>query len=212
MKRVTWALVLCTYAFSAHSALIYRGGGFVYDDVLDITWTQNANIRDGDGPLGDGRDTWQNQVAWAAGLSLFDSVRNVTWNDWRLPTTLQPDTSCSVQHDPGSGLPIQGFGFGCTGSEMAHLANVDGILTISQTFFTNIQSQPYWSSTKNELNSNSAWHGNFVSGSQSTAPKFTTYYAWAVRDGDVAAVPVPPAVWLFCSALGLLGWMKRKKA
>jgi hypothetical protein len=29
---------------------------------------------------------------------------------------------------------------------------------------------------------------------------------------NVAVIPVPPAVWLFGSALGLLGWIRRKKA
>ncbi len=38
-------------------------------------------------------------------------------------------------------------------------------------------------------------------------------YAWAVRDGDVGAVPVPAAVWLFGSGLiGLLGVARRKRA
>ena len=35
-------------------------------------------------------------------------------------------------------------------------------------------------------------------------------YAWAVRDGDVGAVPVPAAVWLFGSALGLMGAIRRE--
>jgi hypothetical protein len=70
---------------SAQAALIDRGGGFIYDDVLDITWTQNANIN--------GEDNWANHVAWAAGYSQTHTVYG-TFDDWRLPTTLQPDPSC----------------------------------------------------------------------------------------------------------------------
>ncbi|MEQ1800641.1 MAG: PEP-CTERM sorting domain-containing protein [Gammaproteobacteria bacterium] len=44
-------------------------------------------------------------------------------------------------------------------------------------------------------------------------PPDTNYYvhAWAVIDGDpLAVVPVPSALWLFGSALGVMGWMRRK--
>lgn len=38
-------------------------------------------------------------------------------------------------------------------------------------------------------------------------------FAWAVHSGNVgAAAPEPAAAWLFCSALGLLGWIRRRRA
>lgn len=56
------------------------------------------------------------------------------------------------------------------------------------------------------------FHNNRMrQGAQGDVPKGAAIFAWAVVDGD-AVVPVPPAVWLFGSALGLLGWMKRKTA
>lgn len=205
------SLLIATGA--AQAALIDRGGGFIYDSDLDITWTQNANIRDGEGPVGDGRDTWANQVAWAAGLSIYDSVRDVTWSDWRLPTTLQPDASCFFQFDPGGGFSIQSLGYGCTGSEMGHLFNVDGVtfsasINSTLSLFTNVLTTGYWSGAEYAPDTRFAWTYNFALDDQSNGIKldFTDGLAWAVRDGDVAAVPVPAAVWLFGSALlGLLG-------
>jgi hypothetical protein len=36
---------------------------------------------------------------------------------------------------------------------------------------------------------------------------------WAVHDGDIGAVPIPAALWLFGSGLlGLVGMAKRKAA
>jgi hypothetical protein len=69
----------------SHAALIDRGGGLIYDTVLDITWLQDTNyaLTNGDD---DGRMTWTEANAWAAGLSYYDVVRDVTYDDWRLPT------------------------------------------------------------------------------------------------------------------------------
>ena len=134
-----YSLILAlALAGPAQAKLIDRGGGFIYDDVLDITWTQNANINGG----GEG---WLTQVHWADSLSLFDSVRNVTWEDWRLPTTKQPDASCSDQNIRG--VPGQSGGFNCTGSEMGHLFNIEGISAAAPGPFINLEASGYWSGT-----------------------------------------------------------------
>ncbi len=54
-------------AATAQATLIDRGEGFIYDDVLDVTWAQNANINGG--PM-----TWDQAVAWVDGYSQTHSV------------------------------------------------------------------------------------------------------------------------------------------
>ena len=76
--------------------------------------------------------------------------------------------------------------------------------------FLNVQSSNYWSGSK--VNSGSAWVFNFDRGGQSGAKgEGFNLFAWAVRSGDVSAVPIPAAVWLFGSGLlGLVGMARRK--
>lgn len=207
MKRILGATYLLFVFVSADAALIDRGGGFIYDDVLDVTWLQDANVQINE-PF-NGANTWAHQVAWADGLSVYDSVRDVTWDDWRLPTTLQPDASCTSQLDPGGGLPLQGSGYNCSGGEMGHLFYADAGQLI---LFTNLQSDYYWSGTEYEVNGSYAWQFHLRNGLQDTHEKDGAdfNYALAVRDGDVAAVPVPAAAWLLSSALGLLCWIRVK--
>lgn len=203
--------MLGVFSVSANAMLIDRGGGFIYDTDQNITWTQDANLN--------GLGIWSTQMSWVAGLSLFDSVRNVTWSDWRLPTTSQPDASCGTQTDPGGGFPLQGSGYGCTGSEMGHLFNVDGINSTTAGPFTNVAANFYWSSTAyapSNIIEQRKWAQHFGQSTGFQAANTTHLgnqaHAWAVRDGDVGPVPIPAAVWLFGSALGLLGWIRRKKA
>lgn len=216
----TAVFLLCLVS-SANAALVDRGGGLIYDTDLNITWLQNANHGAGSsydsGPsTTDGIMTWNDAVAWAANLSYYDSVRNVTYTDWRLPTTPQQDLTCSIQW---SGIS---YGNNCTGSEMGHLfynelggvAGYDIASTHNSNYslFSNVQSYVYWSGMVYALNNLVAWDFTFGNGYQNANFKGDGGYAWAVRGGDVAAVPIPAAFWLFGSGLiGFIGAARCKK-
>ena len=195
-------VILALINMPAGAALIDRGGGFIYDDVLDITWTQNANIT--------GNATWEDHVSWADSLSLYDSVRDVTWDDWRLASMDVNDDGTVVRCSMVSEVE-------CRDNEFGYLHHQYGISTLNQGPFTNLGYDIYWSGTQNAQLAGYKWHFNFYAGNlgshNGTDPSGFAY-AWAVRDGDVGAsvVPVPAAVWLFGSALAGLGWLRRSRA
>ena len=169
-----------------------------YDDQLDISWTANANINSG--------ATWANQAAWAAGLDI-DGVTG-----WRLPSmdVNGDDVIVSCTSDQAA----------CKDNEYGHLFNYgagavfgSGITSSSPGPFSNVQSGLYWSGTELASNPIGAWNFEFFGGLGGVAAKNNSFFAWAVHSGDVSAVPVPAAVWLFGSGLiGLLGAARRKKA
>lgn len=218
-----------TLVGSANAALHDRGSGLIYDDVLNVTWLQDANYsvtqNRANSNQGDvnGIMNWFDANTWVANLNYVDTVRNITWDDWRLPNALPLDSSCSNQ-SPDIG---ESSGFGCTGNEMGHLFYVDlggvadqNIMTTHSAnfdLFTNWQqnwasgeSVFYWTSTYyTGPSGNKAWAFTFKNGSP--APLFVgeEQHAWAVRDGDVAAIPEPETYGMFLAGLGLLAVLVR---
>jgi hypothetical protein len=184
MIRIFLPIVLLISSNIALSALYDRGGGFIYDSNQDITWYQNAN-------LGGVINSPSTAFNWADDLIIYDSIRDVYWEDWRLP---KDDLSC---HD----------WLNCSGSEMGHLYYVDDVSYSNPGPFFNLQSGFYWFGTPVGLGARSF---EFLSGGTALDVSYNDpAYAWAVRDGDV--VPIPAAFQLFISAIALLFVMRRKR-
>ena len=104
-----------------------------------------------------------------------------------------------------------GLGQFCTGSEMGHLFNVDGISLSSPGLFINVQGGGHWSATP--FDETLSWNFGFSAGFQNFLGSGNTRHVWAVRSGDVGgAAPEPASAGLFGSALGVLGWIRRGRA
>lgn len=225
--------VAATLAMSgaAQAALVDRGGGLIYDTDLNVTWLKDANYAKTSGYDADGLMTWTTATTWAANLTYYDSIRNVTYDDWRLPTTTDTgtsgcnfaysDTDCGYNVDPAS-------------SEMAHLYFFElGNLSYYTTTgvdsgavagganpystldnvgpFINFQSYFYWSGTEYAPDPTLLWYFYAGHGFQDFNDKTSSFYALAVRPGDVAAVPEAETYALMLAGLGLVGWRARRR-
>jgi hypothetical protein len=207
---------LCLLGISNASAQLFdRGGGLIYDFDRNITWLADANYAKTSGYDADGRMNWSTANTWAANLVYHDSVRNVDYSDWRLPTAL----------DQTGIYPCEGYN--CIGSEMGHLFHTEGGLamvnnieqsilssTTLDDYFTNMQASWYWSSTVYDPSLppyNSAWVFDNFNGYQYGSSQSNEFYAWAVRPGDVAPIPEPESYAMLLAGLGLLGFLARRR-
>lgn len=187
----------------------------------------------------DGTMSWPKANEWIAAMNVANYLG---LNDWRLPVIIDTGTpACNFAYtgtDCGYNVqtkstPVSAYQTGQTVySEMAHLyystlGNVGysdtsgnptgGACTIAANHcltrtgpFSNLQPDVYWSGTVSATIPVDAWLFNFGYGGQALSLQGSPFYAWAVRNGDV--IPVPAAMWLFGSALGVLGVARRRKA
>ena len=218
-------VVLFTAAIS-EADLHDRGGGLIYDDVLDITWLQDTNYAYTSGYVdsisttyGDGRMNWDQAVAWA------DQLVYGGYDDWRLPATVQPDPSGTVQLESGS------QGYNCIASEMPYMfylnlggeagSSIPSVHNANYDLFPGLEEwvDPtgggFWSGTECTScvihNRYAAWDFYFSNGAQYPDDKAVNLFAWAVRDGDVTPVPLSASVLLGSIGLGLSGWLCRRR-
>jgi hypothetical protein len=189
------------------AALFDRGNGMIYDDVLDITWLQDANYAKTSGYDADGAMNRAEAIAWA------DQLTYGGFSDWRLPTTIDGTVREAVNNQQDG--------------EMAHLYYDDLGLTMGDSIlsstdpnfglFTNIKNGGYWEggpyvNDSGRTFDSLGWSFRAYSGKVKITNSFVVFSAWAVRSGDVSPVPLPATVWLFGSGLlGLMGFAKSRK-
>lgn len=225
----------------ANAALVGRAGGAAYyDDVLDVTWVADANLAASttfgvaalNGAFGvmnpDTADDW---------ISAMNGAGYLGVSDWRLPVMLDiGDPGCngigfevlsgsdcrfnvlttdggtvysemaSLFYDtlgnPGFFLPDGTQNPACVGS-----ISPAGICLVNSGPFENVGSV-YWAGLP-PVNG-FYWFFNFGSGEQNLSNPGSVR-AWAVRDGDIAVVPLPATAPLLLSGLVAI-YFRRKRA
>lgn len=225
-RSIAITLTLCLATTTTQAALLSRAGGQAYyDDVLNITWLADANLAASNsfGVAGicpilgvycerPGGMDWATANEWIAAMNTANYLGE---NNWRLPHSSTDWGFNFVTSEMGS-LYYSTLGNAgaesSSGSQNSCGVNSAPYWCLTNTGpFSNLSGDGYWSGEENVAYSSTAWSFDFGGGLQSAEHKSVNIqHAWAVLDGDIAAVPIPATVWLFGSALGLMGWMRRK--
>lgn len=209
---VATVMTITVFSFVCQAALINRGNGLIYDDVLDITWMQDANYISTSGFSTNGSVNKENANNW------IDNLVFAGYDDWRLPNQTPLNGGAFNFGFSFNGTTDRGFNQLGTHNELAYmfstnLSNISswrpdgnpsnaGVGTFNSSFldgdtdelfsFENI-GITYWSNPENDPIPNASWGLNFqdfantATGEVQLLTNLAELSVWAVRDGDVAA-------------------------
>ena len=208
LLRLSACLFLCV-SLNSFGALYDRGNGLIYDDVLDITWLQDANYAQTSGYDSDGRMTWDESKIWTNNL-VYEGFEN-----WRLPSVGDsPNTGYNQTSSELGHMFYLNLSVLAGNSILSNLSFNDSLSGKAQSF-QNVQEYPYWYLEEYAPITDRAWAFVTSDGIQNYDGKNNvSRYAWAVHDGDIGAspVPLPAGIYLFLSGLVGLGLMRGRNA
>ena len=174
ITRLFILFLLTPVAYPVMAALHDRGGGLVYDDVLDITWMQDTGLANAQ--LGQDIN-WASANAWAANLVFAG------YSDWRLPNMDIDDDGSFVDCKDAAVTELA-----CRDNEFSYMYVYNGITNPAPGGFISLGVLYYWSSTDSQMFPGLAMLFRFNTGFGGITSKITVNrHAWAVRDGDSVA-------------------------
>ncbi len=231
--KLVLGVLLCLVSASASALLLGRApltaGGMdyqaYYDTGLDVTWIADLNLEYNQfGAESSSEYDVQSGAAW---ISELNAMAYLGISTWRLPrvdplngTSYDFTPSTDGSTDYGSGISAPGTLYaGSTASELAYLYyNSLGNLPnepISNTgpFIDYPNGFALTGVPSREVEGFGSFYWVFDMGSGQQLDNASDSVALlALADGDVALVPVPPALWLLVSALAALTVLRTSKA
>ena len=211
IKLLVLIMLWGCYITTSQATLFDRGHGMIYDDVLNLTWAQDANlfqtqatknsnlvcdiINFNGGVINDTPSNYDNGTYTLTTADFNTDTGTMSW--WGAQAWVNYLKLGGVTGWILPSTPVEATGYNIISSELGDLYyNILGGVPNSSivethndnyNLFVNVQSYVYWSSSEFLSSPGNVWHFHTYEGLQDAyAVKYMQFYAWAVHLGDVA--------------------------